>query len=112
MTELSTVQKDALDDLASLGCNVVFVQYDEVFMDYQHFHLASMYPKLLDSPVTIHVQEDIDGQGYMSELLFKVEYEFKEHDSLRMVQIEQAITMICDLKPLISTLIYYGRTTK
>lgn len=109
---LSQTQKDALDDLASLNCNVVFVQYDDVFMDYSYFHLASMYPKLLDSPVTINVNETIDGQGYMSELVFNIEYEFKEHDSLKFAHIEQAVAMICDLKALISTLIYYGRSAK
>lgn len=104
---LSVAQKDALDDLAALNCNVVFVQYDEVFMDYSYFHLASMYPKLLDSPVTIHVQEDVDGQGYMSELQFKVEYEFKQYDQLKFDSIAKAISMLCDLKSLISTIVYY-----
>ena len=110
--ELSVVQADALADLASLNCNVIFVQYDDLFMDYKYFHLASVYPKLLDSQVTIYVQEDVDGQGYTSELQFKVEYEFKQYDSLRLEQIKQAIAMIFDLKSMLVKIIYYGRTTK
>ena len=61
--ELSDVQKDALDELASLGCNIVFIQYDQCFQSYSYFHLASLYPSLLQSNTSIHVEETVFALG-------------------------------------------------
>ena len=107
---LSNVQKDALDELASLGCNVVFIQYDQGFQSYSYFHLASLYPSLLQSNTSIHVEETVFEDKSVSELHFEIVCEFREYDSFDFERVEKAVERIKSLKALLSTMIYYDRS--
>ena len=107
--ELSIEQRDSLDLLASLGCDVTFVQFDEVFRSYTYFHLNSLYPDLLGSPMQIHVEESVDGDKCLSELYFKIEVEFKEYDysGIDFNKLVHAIDWIKANKCLLSSLLYF-----
>lgn len=107
--EFSIEQKDVLDTLASLGCNLVFVQYDERFQSYAYFHLASIYPNLLESPIQIEVQEAIDEDDCASELSFEITIRFREYDNIDLAKLDHSIELIKDNKYLFTTLLYFNQ---
>lgn len=105
--ELSNEQKDALDELADLGCEVVFVQYDQRFRDHSYFHLSSLYPNLLGSDITLEVTETVFEDKSLSELDFEVVCNFKEYDTFDFTRVQRAVECTKSLKALLSTMIYY-----